>query len=142
MAHPYHHAVSSARKFGGKAEDYQKIHDWFDETKRIVADHRHRMLRHHAEGIFLCEQIFGTTITNSLGQQVPVRLIGEQHVKEDFNGWIPTALDWINALNRQPWMGARQTNSEAFKIGRETCAPTARPKALRRVTKRFKEAVG
>ena len=28
MSHPYHHAVSSAKKWGGKAEDYQKIHDY------------------------------------------------------------------------------------------------------------------
>lgn len=65
MAHPYHHAVSSARQFGGVPEDYQAIHDWFDETKSMIADVRHRAARHHAEGIFVCEQVFGTTITLS-----------------------------------------------------------------------------
>ena len=30
MAHSYHHAVSSARKFGGQPSDYQAIHDWLD----------------------------------------------------------------------------------------------------------------
>jgi hypothetical protein len=30
MAHPYHHAVRSARLFGGRPEDYLAIHDWFD----------------------------------------------------------------------------------------------------------------
>jgi hypothetical protein len=30
MAHSYHHAVSSARKWGGKPEDYQAIHDYLD----------------------------------------------------------------------------------------------------------------
>ena len=53
MAHSYHHAVSSARKWGGAAEDYLAIHTWFDRSKEIVADFRHRALRHHAEGIFL-----------------------------------------------------------------------------------------
>jgi len=52
MAHSYHHAVSSARKWGGAAEDYLAIHTWFDRSKEIVADFRHRALRHHAEGIF------------------------------------------------------------------------------------------
>ena len=33
MAHPLKHAESSARKFGGKAEDYLPIHNWFDESK-------------------------------------------------------------------------------------------------------------
>lgn len=28
MAHPVKHAQSSARKFGGKAEDYLPIHNW------------------------------------------------------------------------------------------------------------------
>ena len=54
MAHPYHHAVRSARLFGGVPEDYLAIHDWFDESKAHLADVRHRALRHHSEGIFLC----------------------------------------------------------------------------------------
>ena len=65
MAHPIKHAESSARKFGGKAEDYLAIHNWFDESKAFLSDFRHRALRHHAEGIFLCEKVFGTAITNS-----------------------------------------------------------------------------
>ena len=77
MAHPFKHAESSARKFGGKAEDYLLIHNWFDESKAFIADFRHRALRHHAEGIFLCERIFGVAITNSEGKRVPVRYIGE-----------------------------------------------------------------
>ncbi len=35
MAHPIKHAESSARRFGGKAEDYLAIHNWFDESKAI-----------------------------------------------------------------------------------------------------------
>ena len=36
MAHPFKHAESSARKFGGKAEDYLQIHNWFDESKAFM----------------------------------------------------------------------------------------------------------
>jgi len=32
MAHPNLHAKSSARKWGGKPEDYLHIHEWFDEN--------------------------------------------------------------------------------------------------------------
>ena len=54
MGHCYHHALSSARKWGGTADDYLTIHQWFDEpSKLITADFRHRVLRHHAEGIFM-----------------------------------------------------------------------------------------
>lgn len=104
MAHPYHHAVRSARLFGGKAEDYLAIHDWFDESKAHIADFRHRALRHHSEGIFLCQSIFGATIENSDGKRVPVRTIGEQHVVDDL-GWIPSVKDWLQHLAPQPWMG-------------------------------------
>ena len=83
MAHPYHHAVSSERLWGGTADDYLPLHAWFDESKMLTADFRHRALRHHAEGIFMAERFFGPTITVSTGRVVPVRLIGEQHVRED-----------------------------------------------------------
>lgn len=102
--HPFYHAQSSARKHGGQPEDYLSIHQWFDESKSMMADFRHRALRHHAEGIFLAERIFGTTITNSAARQVPVRFIGEQHVKEDL-GWIPSMQDWFRCIRPAPWMG-------------------------------------
>jgi hypothetical protein len=38
--------------------------------------------------------VFGVAIVNSAGTQVPVRHVGEQHVKEDL-GRIPTAQDWL-----------------------------------------------
>jgi len=103
MAHPLKHAERSARKFGGKADDYLRIHNWFDESKSFFTDFRHRALRHHAEGIFLCERIFGAAITNSEGKQVPVRYIGEQHVREDL-GRIPTAQDWLSQIKPARWM--------------------------------------
>jgi len=118
MAHPYHHAVRSARLFGGKPEDYLPIHDWFDESKAHFADFRHRALRHHSEGIFLCASIFGSTIQNSEGRAVPVRTIGEQHVKDDL-GWIPSVKDWLQHLHPQPWMSRTpfrpQTDAAAAK---------------------------
>ena len=80
MANCYHHALSSAKKWGGTAEEYMPLHNWFDESKMIIADFRHRALRHHAEGIWMLERFFGATITVSTGRVVPVRLIGEQHV--------------------------------------------------------------
>lgn len=105
MSKPYVHAESSVHQFGGRPEDYLAIHNWFDETKAILADSRHRALRHHAEGIFLCERLFGVTLTNSAGQVVSVRDIAEQHVLEDFgNRFIPTAQDYLQDLPIHDWM--------------------------------------
>ena len=108
MAHPYHHALSSARRWGGTAEDYLALHQWFDEpSKLITADFRHRALRHHAQGIFEAEHCFGMTLTIGTGRVVPVRLIAEQHVREDL-GFIPSFADWVRCIRPEPWMGKAQ----------------------------------
>ncbi|MGE8944047.1 DUF6915 family protein [Leptospira interrogans] len=78
-----------------------------DESKQIIADYRHRALRHHAEGIFMLEKIFGTTITLSTGRVIPTRWVGEQHVREDL-GRIPSFVDWVRAIRPEPWMGRAQ----------------------------------
>ena len=66
-------------------------------------DPRHRALRHHAEGIFMLESLFSTVIVNADGREVPVRLIGEQHVMEDL-GTIPSFADWARLIEPQTWM--------------------------------------
>lgn len=103
MAHPYHHAVSSTRRWDSEIEDYLPIHEWFDESKAHYTNFRHRALRHHAEGIHARQQVFGVTLTISTGRAIPVRWVGEQHVKEDL-GWIPTAADWLRAIQPELWM--------------------------------------
>ena len=103
MAACWHHAVSSARKFGGKPDDYVAFHQWFDHSKEHTADFRHRMLRHHTEGIKMAEQIFGPVIRNSDGRDIPTTLLGEQHVKEDL-GFIPTFNDWVVCVRPEVWM--------------------------------------
>nr|WP_087212298.1 hypothetical protein [Yoonia vestfoldensis] len=103
MAHSYHHAESSARKFSGQPDDYLAVHAWFDATKQHLALPGHRALRHHASGIWESEQVFGATITNSAGRVVPVRFIGEQHVREDCR-CIPTVSDWLKNLPIESWM--------------------------------------
>jgi len=107
MAHPYHHALSSAKKWGGTADDYIRLHQWLDQSKAADADFRHRALLHHSFGIFMLEHHFGPAIQISTGRTVPVRFIGEQHVREDL-GHIPTFSDWIRCIRPEPWMGRTQ----------------------------------
>lgn len=103
MAHPVKHAQSSARKFGGQVEDYLAVHSWFDQSKAHFPDFRHRTFLHHTAGIFLAEQVFGACILNTEGKAVPVRYLGEQHVREDL-GRIPTLQDWLVNLKPAAWM--------------------------------------
>ena len=81
MAHPYHHALSSVKKWGGTVDDYLGCHEFFDASKLILADFRHRALRHHAEGVFLLEQVRGKTLTLSSGRVIPTRWVGGEWTK-------------------------------------------------------------
>ena len=85
MAHPLKHAESSARKFGGKAEDYLRSTTGSMSRKPsseiFAIAHSGTM----PKGVFLCGRIFGVAITNSEGKQVPVRYIGEQHVRKTWD---------------------------------------------------------
>ena len=117
---PYVHAKNSVKRYGGSVNDYLPIHDWFDSTKAAYADFAHRAILHNTFGIFLAEQLFGTTITNSEGKVISVRDIAEDHVKEDTGGRIPTIQDWLKDLKPEPWMlgigqreFARRTNVDA-----------------------------
>jgi hypothetical protein len=67
----------------------------------------------NTEGIFLAEHIFGVAVLNSDGKQVPVRYIGEQHVKEDL-GRIPTAQDWLSEIRPQRWMYGQRLAPSQF----------------------------
>ena len=53
------------------------------------------------------------------GRVVPVRWVGEQHVKEDL-GFIPSVKDWLENLMPQKWM------RRAGQLGVET-VPSERP---------------
>jgi hypothetical protein len=111
---PHVHARNSARKWGGCPEDYQAVHDFFDQTKAHVPDMRHRAILHSSFGIFLAEQVFGTLITNSDGKHVSVRDIGEDHVIEDL-GFIPTVEKYLQHMTIAPWMSGTKRGGPKSK---------------------------
>jgi len=105
MAKPHIHAASSAKKFGGQADDYLEVHMFMDSSKAAMPDNRHRALTHNSWFIgTVLERVFGYSITNSEGKEVSVRDIGEQHVLEDFCGVIPTAQDYLQSMAFEDWM--------------------------------------
>lgn len=101
---PYVHAKNSVKRYGGSISDYMPIHNWFDHSKSAYADLRHRAILHHTFGIYLAEQVFGETFTNSDGKVISVRDVAEDHVKEDCGGKIPTIKEWLQSIEAQPWM--------------------------------------
>ena len=100
----HYHAVIAAKKHGGNPHDYYELFDFIDSSKSALGDVRHRALLHSTFGIFVCERVFGHTITNSEGKEVPVRLLAEEHVIDDL-GFIPTVEHWLGELPIRKWMG-------------------------------------
>lgn len=100
------HAESSAKKFGGKAEDYLDIHTLIDSSRNAFPDLRHRALTHTSWFIgTILPQIFGEKRKNSAGDVYAVRDIGEQHVLEDFDDlFIPSVQDFLGEMELQKWM--------------------------------------
>ncbi len=124
MAKPWVHAVSSAGRFGGVPEDYIQLHNHLDATKSAFADNRHRAVTHNAWYIGPdgpLESAFGVTITNSDGKQIAVRTVAEQHIMEDFGGFIPTLQDFLCEMEYKPWMNGQGE-------------PPSRAKTMKRVT--------
>lgn len=117
---PLQHAKNSARKWGGKPEDYIDVHNFFDSTKSAMPDMRHRSILHSSFGIFLVEKVFGVYITNSEGKKVCVRDIGEDHVIEDL-GFIPTMERWLKNLPIETWMlgGSLKKKSKFIPFNKE-----------------------
>lgn len=114
------HAKSAARKWGGTPDDYIRIEEFIDSSKRVIGDVRHRSLYHHTMGVWLCQELFGRTITLSKGAhpvEVPVRLIAEQHILEDL-GWLPSPADYIEGMPIAGWMsGAKLRQEPLEKLG-------------------------
>jgi hypothetical protein len=98
----WYHAQSCSKKWGGTPEDYLPIHEFIDSSKQVIGDVRHRSLYHHTMGVYLCQKIFGNTLT--VGRvRIPVRLIAERHILEDL-GWLPSPKDYIDGMAIRPWM--------------------------------------
>lgn len=66
-----------------------------DATKIVFANVRHRILRHHQEGVADAEAVFGRYLGNADNVEVPIQDICEQHCREDFGGTFPTLDQWL-----------------------------------------------
>lgn len=103
---PMVHSKSSAKRWGGKPEDYLPIHEVLDSPKATMNNNTSRMLTHN---IWFCQyiipKIFGYEIVNSDGKRVSTVDIAMLHVAEDFRmKYIPTVQDYLKHMEVQPWM--------------------------------------
>lgn len=106
---PLRHANLSARRRGGAPEDYYALHAFFDTTKELCSDNRHRLL-HNLWGIRrVVIPLFGTALTTSAGASVATKDVCEiDHVVADFSGkYLPTLSDFVGAIAPLPGEEAR-----------------------------------
>jgi hypothetical protein len=109
----YSHAQLSAKRRGGRPEDYMPIHSLLNCTKRFCQNDNHRIL-HTDWGIHeIVLKSQGETLVNSDGVLVSVKTVCEEdHVLPDFDGrFIPLLSDFVNSITL-PW----QNTDHFFKF--------------------------
>jgi hypothetical protein len=97
---PQRHANLSARRRGGSPDDYYALHAFFDTTKELCSDNRHRLL-HNMWGIRrVVIPLFGAKLETSGGPSVATKDVCEvDHVLADFSGkYLPTLSDFVGAI--------------------------------------------
>ncbi|USA52896.1 hypothetical protein NDN13_15795 [Acinetobacter sp. C32I] len=95
------HARISAKRWGGKPEDYYELHAFIDSTKSLCSDARHRIL-HTLWGInSVVVPVFGHSIQNSAGKSIDIKDLCERdHLLVDYQQrFIPTLNDFVNAID-------------------------------------------
>ena len=109
MSDAYYHSVSSAKAFGGEAEDYLPLHLFIDRGRTHTNSKLHRLFTHHTMGVADAVEHFGGTITNSRGRKVPTRLLAEQHLVEDL-GFVPTPQELLTMFATGPQGMTKRAN--------------------------------
>ena len=95
----WQHARLSAKKMGGRPEDYVPVHRFIDSGKLFYFHIRHRLLLHNLYGVELAMEVFGDHIENSDGAIVLVRDIAHAHCREDLDGRVPSLRDWLEGMD-------------------------------------------
>lgn len=88
---PIHHAMVSARLFGGNVYDYVDIHTKFDLSKSALGDMRHRAALHSVDhGGAVMEKLYA----NATWPGATTRDLIQQHMDDD-QGFQVTLDDWL-----------------------------------------------
>lgn len=117
MANPQVHARSSARKFGGKWENYIELHAFLDSSKLHYAKATHRALLHHQFGKKLALDIFVPKLVKEMRTENYTSVLEfcrdviDQHFSEDFTKFLPSVSKWFENSDAKlrPQMSRRLT---------------------------------
>ena len=119
MANPLIHSKSSVKRWGGKVEDYLKIHETIDSPKACMNNNSARLITHNTWFAYnIIPMIFGYNITNSDGRSVDTIDIAMLHIAEDFRmKFVPTLQDYLVHMNLPAWIhnGVKDLDSPEAK---------------------------
>lgn len=96
-------AAAAAAKWGGSADAYRSLIEWFDEPERQTGDRRAAFILQNSFGLFLSERVFGPVIEVAKRRYVPVRDIGEALLLAR-HGTIPSLDSVLRCLELKSWM--------------------------------------
>lgn len=100
------HAKNSVRRYGGVVEDYLPLHKFMDQARHELGDVRHRLITHNTWFIRIAEQILGEYVKIDNGvDYIPVRMILEDHVREDMGGRLPTLEENFRSITPEAVAG-------------------------------------
>lgn len=97
----WRHARISAKRRGGRPEDYYPLHAFIDSTKECCADMRHRVLHTPWAVTRVIIPVFGAAFRNSDGAEVQTKSVCEEdHLFLDYrNRFIPDLADFCDLLD-------------------------------------------
>lgn len=104
---PFIHARLAARRHGGHWKDTFAVHHFFDQTKGVFADMRHRAMLHNELGIEIALQAFGPEIALTGGGTVATLQVCQEHQVEDVGRTVPLA-EWLEGAEIHPLLQARR----------------------------------
>ena len=96
---PLQHALIAAYRYGGQWQDWYKLHDWFDQSKKVFPSMQHRMFLHSEWGCGLAERVFGPTL-GPPGCEVATAQATLDHQIEDLGRVVPLA-EWLSHLDER-----------------------------------------
>jgi hypothetical protein len=115
---PLQHAQITARRYGGRWQDWIGIHNWIDRSKALFPGMRHRMFLHSDFGEWLTVRIHGDAIEAEDGTTVTTPDLFRDHQVEDL-GRVVKLSEWLREIDATHWTRRRKPPRQLERIREE-----------------------
>lgn len=115
---PLQHAQITARRYGGRWQDWIGIHNWIDRSKALFPGMRHRMFLHSDFGEWLTVRIHGDAIEAEDRTTVTTPDLFRDHQVEDL-GRVVKLSEWLREIDATHWTRRRKPPRQLERIREE-----------------------